>query len=55
MSRLLPLETIIEIAEDKIIADLCVKYYYEIDEDEKKIIYEVIQEMYKKINEKNNI
>lgn len=46
------LETILEIAEDKIIADLCVKYYYEIDENKKKIIFDEIQEMYKKINNK---
>jgi hypothetical protein len=44
--------TIIEIAEDKIFADLCVKYYYETDEIKKKIIFDEIQEMYKKINNK---
>lgn len=46
------LETIIEIAEDKIIADLCVKYYYETDEEKRKLIYDEIQQMYKKINNK---
>jgi hypothetical protein len=53
MPRLLSLETIIEIAEDKILADLCIKYFYETDEDKKKLIYDEIQEMYKKINDKN--
>lgn len=46
------LETIIEIAEDKIIADLCVKYYYETDEERKKQLFDEIQEWYKKINNK---
>jgi hypothetical protein len=46
------LQTILEIAEDKIIADLCVKYYYETDEVKKNIIFEEIQEWYKKINKK---
>ena len=46
------LETIIEIAEDKIIADLCVKYYYETDEERKKQLFDEIQEWYKKINKK---
>lgn len=52
MLRLLPLETIIEIAEDKIVADLCVKYYYETDEDKKKLIFDEIQQWYIKINSK---
>jgi hypothetical protein len=46
------LETIIEIAEDKIIADLCVKYYYETDPIKKQEIFNEIQEWYKKINKK---
>ncbi len=46
------IKNIIEIAEDKIIADLCVKYYYETDEVKKKEIYDEIQLMYKKINGK---
>jgi hypothetical protein len=45
-------QTILEIAEDAIIADLCVKYYYETDEEKKKLIFEEIQEWYKKINKK---
>lgn len=46
------IETIIEVAEDKIMADLCIKYYYEVDEEKKKIIFNEIQEWYKKINNK---
>jgi hypothetical protein len=45
-------ETIIQIAEDAIIADLCVKYYYETDEVKKQQLYEEIQQWYKKINNK---
>lgn len=53
------LSTIIEIAEDAIIADLCVKWYYlneKTDEDsikEKEDVFNKIQELYKKINENN--
>jgi hypothetical protein len=49
---MLRLQTIIEIAEDKIVADLCVKYYYETDEVKKQQIFNEIQEWYKKINQK---
>jgi hypothetical protein len=45
-------KNIIEIAEDAIIADLCVKYYYETDEIKKKELFEQIQEFVKKINKK---
>lgn len=47
------LQTIIEIAEDRIIADLCVKYYYETNEEIKKRLFDEIQEWYQKINVKN--
>ena len=53
------LSTIIEIAEDAIIADLCVKWYYlneKTDEDsvkEKENVFNQIQQLYKKINENN--
>lgn len=45
-------QTIIEIAEDAIIADLCVKYYYEQDPVKKQQLFDEIQEWYKKINKK---
>lgn len=45
-------KTILEVAEDAIVADLCVKYYYETDEERKKKIFDEIQEWYKKINNK---
>jgi hypothetical protein len=51
------IETIIEIAEDKIIADLCVAYYYAVeggDEIKQQLLYEEIQKWYIKIN-KNKI
>jgi len=40
------IETIIQIAEDRIIADLCVGYYYAVengDEIKAQLIYEEIQ------------
>lgn len=49
------IKTIIEIAEDKIIADLCVGYYYAVengDEMKQQLIYEEIQKWYAKINKK---
>ena len=49
------IQTIIEIAEDKIIADLCVRYYYAVEDGDKvkaQLIYEEIQKWYKKINNK---
>lgn len=45
-------KNIIEIAEDRIFSELCVKYYYEIDETKKKELLEQIQLMYKKLNNK---
>ena len=48
-------DTILEIAEDKIIADLCVGYYYALengDYTKQLLIYEEIQRWCKKINKK---
>jgi hypothetical protein len=45
-------QTIIEIAEDAIIADLCIKYYYETDPVKKQQLFDEIQALYKKINNK---
>jgi hypothetical protein len=45
-------ETIIEIAEDRIVGELCVKYYYETDPIKKQELFDQIQEWYKKINQK---
>jgi hypothetical protein len=45
------LPTIVEIAEDRLMSDLCLKWYLEEDEEIKKEIYnnEIIP-LYKKIN-----
>lgn len=48
-------KTILEIAEDKIIADLCVAYYYAVengDELKAQLIHEEIQKWYIKVNNK---
>lgn len=45
-------KTIIEIAEDKIVADLCVRYYYELNPDTKRQLHDEIQRWYEKINNK---
>ena len=45
-------ETIIQIAEDRIVGDLCVKYYYETDPVKKQELFDEIQAWYKKINNK---
>ncbi len=50
--NIMELKNIIEIAEDKIFADLCVRYYLETDETKKLEIFNQIQEMYKKLNNK---
>jgi hypothetical protein len=49
---MLRLQTIIEIAEDKILADLCISYYHETDPIKKQEIFDEIQKWYKKINNK---
>lgn len=46
------IKNIIEIAEDRIFADLCLKWYLEKDENIKEEIYKQIIELYKKINNK---
>ena len=43
---------IIEIAEDRMISDLCLEYYNETDENKKEEIFNKIQDLYKKINNK---
>jgi len=45
------IQLIIDIAMDRLMSDLCLKYYLETDEVKKKIIYEnEIIPLYKKIN-----
>lgn len=44
------IKTIIEIAEDRLMSDLCIKWLLEPDETKKKEIYNQIIELYKKIN-----
>jgi hypothetical protein len=45
------IQLIIEIAEDRMLSDLCLKWYLESDEEKKKQIYdEEILPLYKKIN-----
>jgi len=44
-------QNIIEIAEDRMMSDLCLKWYLETDEEKKKAIYEnEILPLYKQIN-----
>lgn len=44
-------QTIIEIAEDRMMSELCLKWYLEPDEEKKKRIYDnEIMPLYKKIN-----
>ena len=44
------LQTIKEIAQDRIISDLCIKWYLEENEQNKIIIYDEIIKLYIKIN-----
>ena len=45
------IDLIIEIAEDKMMSELCLKWYLEEDEEKKKEIYDnEIIPLYKKIN-----
>ena len=46
------ISNIIEIAEDRMISDLCLEYYNETDETKKEEIFNKIQDLYKKINNK---
>ena len=48
------IQTIMEIAEDAIMAELCVKYYNEKDEEKRKLIYNEILEFHKVIKENEN-
>ncbi len=44
-------QTIIEIAEDRLMSELCLKWYLETDEEKKKVIYDdEIMPLYKQIN-----
>jgi hypothetical protein len=45
-------KTIIEIAEDRIVAKICEKYYYETDPVIKQQLFDEIQRWYEKINNK---
>ena len=45
------IQNIIEIAEDRMMSDLCLKWFLETDEEKKKAIYEnEILPLYKQIN-----
>jgi hypothetical protein len=45
------IQLIIEIAEDRMMSDLCLKWFLETDDEKKKAIYEnEIIPLYKKIN-----
>jgi hypothetical protein len=44
---------IIEIAIDRLISDLCLKYYLETDKAKREIIFNEIQKLYIDINKKN--
>lgn len=46
------IETIVEIAEDRLMSDLCIKWYLETDDEIKKQIYDEIIKLYKNINNK---
>jgi hypothetical protein len=46
------IKTVIEIAEERLMSDLCLKWFLEPDEEKKKQIYdEEILPLYNKINE----
>ena len=44
------INNIIEVAEDRMMSDLCLEWYNETDENKKQEIFDKIQELYKKIN-----
>lgn len=46
------IKTIIEIAEDRMMSDLCYKWYTETNEINKSLIYDEIIRLYNKINNK---
>jgi len=48
---IMKIKTVIEIAEDRLMSDLCLKWYLETDEEIKnKIYHEEILPLYNKIN-----
>jgi hypothetical protein len=54
MEKEIDIELITDIAKDRLMSDLCIKWYLEEDEEKKKIIYkEEILLLYKKLNDKN--
>jgi hypothetical protein len=46
------ISNIVEIAEDRMISDLCLQWFNETDEKKKQEILDKIQELWKKINGK---
>lgn len=46
------ISNIIEIAEDRMISDLCFQWFNETDEKKKQEVFDKIQDLYKKINNK---
>lgn len=46
------IENIVEIAEDALMSSLCLQWYNETDEEKKQELFNKIQELYKKINNK---
>ena len=49
------IETIKYTAEDMLISNLCLKWYLETDEEQKKIIFNEIQILYTKLRQENQI
>ena len=49
------IELITDIAKDRIISDLCIKWYLEIDDEKKKIIFDEIQIIQRRLYPNNNI
>lgn len=55
MEKEIDIELITDIAKDRLISDLCIKWYLEEDEEKKKIIYkEEILPLFNKINQISN-
>jgi hypothetical protein len=46
------INNIVEVAEDRLMSDLCLEWYNETDENKKEEIFNKIQELYNKINGK---
>jgi hypothetical protein len=49
------IELITDIAKDRIISDLCVKWYLEVDDEKKKLIFDEIQIIQRQLYPNNNI